>query len=126
MTPKQLKAIKNLALYWRRQLRITNWKFEIQVLPYKEGEAAFGQNEMDPNFEKAYITLRDPATMPKEVKGVRDIEVTLVHELLHTRLLYVAPISKKKKKKWMTEMCVETISQALVANRRGIDVEELK
>lgn len=113
--------------HWIKHLRLSHWKFEIEVVPWEDGkEPTFAENRMDPNYEASYIRIYDPDTIPKEAKGVRDIEVTLVHELLHTRLVYVASLSKKKKKSWAVEMAVETLAQALVANRRGISPEDLR
>jgi len=81
---------------------------------------------MDPNYEHSHITIFDPLTIPDEMKGVRDIEVTLVHELLHIRFVYVATLSKKKKKKWPVELTIEVLAQSLVANRRGIKIADLE
>lgn len=121
----KIQKLKEDLTYWKKQLRLQNWKFYLRLIKWDK-KTGFAYNSQDPNYETSYITLADPDTIPAEIRGVRDMEVTLVHEMLHTRLIYVAPLSNKKKKKWPVEIAVETIAQSLVANRRGIDLEELK
>ena len=50
----------------------------------------------------------------------QDLEVTVVHELLHTRFIYCS------KRGHQEEMAVETVAQIMVALKRGITVEELQ
>jgi hypothetical protein len=71
------------------------------------------------------IFVSTPKTIPDDCTGVKDLEVTVVHELLHARLVYVQYHGKKKKKKWPVEVAIEIIAKSLVANRRGISPEEL-
>ena len=111
--------------YWAAQLRLQSWDITVEFLKW-EKDNGFGDNSIDPHYETSHICLYDPETIPDDVKGVRDLEVTLVHELLHIRLVYVAKTSMKKKHKWPVEMAIETIAQSLVANRRGINIKDLK
>jgi len=104
---------------------LQNWNISVRHEQWDK-DKGFGDNQIDPNNEHSTITLYDPSTIPVEVQGVRDLEVTLVHELLHIRLVYLSPNSNKTKKKWATEIAIETIAQSLVANRRGIKLEALK
>lgn len=128
MTDKQLaKEIRELIRYWQRQLWLPNWKFKFRIhTDPKEIKGSFALNEHSPNNEVAFIHLLHPDKIPEDWIGVRDLEVTIVHEMVHTRLIYVAHPSKKRVKNWNLEMAVEVIAKALVANRRGIDPEELK
>jgi len=111
--------------YWVQHLRLTNWQITVEIMPWQK-DLGFGDNSMDPHYESSTIHLYDPDTIPLDVKGIRDLEVTLVHELLHIRLVYAVATSQKKKKKWPVEMAIETIAQSLVANRRGINIKDLK
>lgn len=121
----RLKKLGSDLDYWIPQLRLGSWNISAELLPWEKG-CGFGENAMDPNYDTSHIRIYDPDTIPEDVKGIRDLEVTLVHELLHIRLVHVASLSKKRKKKWPVEMAIETIAQSLVANRRGINIKDLR
>jgi hypothetical protein len=118
------KTVKQQALeylkYWQKQLRLMDWNFDLEITD--DAEEGFGKNSHRPNFQSSKITLLNPEKIPEHWTGIRDLEVTLVHEILHTRLIYAFG----KKCGWHEEMAVETIAVALVANRRGISPEELE
>lgn len=125
MTLKEKKQLKDLTIYWRKQLNLHNWKIKVRMLPWDKDDPSFGSTEISPCYERATIALSTPETIPADAIGIRDLEVTLVHELLHIRLVYVASLSTKPKKKWPLEMAIETIAQSLVIHRRGIKLEDL-
>lgn len=85
----------------------------------------FGRNKHNLNFQECLIEFLIPEKIPDDWWGCRDLEVTLVHELLHTRLMYFSAESKRSNN-WHLELAIETIAKALVAARRGIDLEDLK
>ena len=78
---------------------------------------------MYPQDQAGVLSVLDPEKIPEEWRGCKDLEVTVVHELLHARLLFCEDRSKSKH--WHLEMAIETIAKALVATRRGITPEEL-
>jgi hypothetical protein len=117
---KQALAYVN---YWQKQLRLMDWNFEIAILEDPEQAEGFAINRHSPNYQCSKITILNPEKVPEHWTGCSDLEVTVVHELLHTRLLYAFG---KKQCDWHAEMAIETISVALVANRRGISPEELE
>jgi hypothetical protein len=129
--PPLAQQIFEIIAYWQPKLRLDNWKFSFKIHDDVKDIECFALNKQDPNYEIATIEVLDPSKIPESWKGCRDIEVTILHELLHTRLLYVAPLPEKKKEKgkkanWQVEMAVETISRAMVAAKRGIEPEDIK
>jgi len=113
--------------YWQPILRLQNWKITVTVVEDVKDIRCFATNTQDPHYEISSISVLNPEKIPPEWKGCKDLEVTIVHELMHTRLIYVAPRPKKNKRKsWQLEMAVETIAKALVASRRGVDPEDIK
>jgi hypothetical protein len=119
-TTKQLA--KEYLNYWKKQLRLLDWKFTIKVVDKIEELSCFGITKQHPTDQSADIEVFDPEKIPEDWRGIRDLEVTIVHEILHTRLLYALG----KKCDWHGESAIEIIATALVANRRGVNPEELE
>ena len=119
--PKSVKTLANQYLkYWQKQLRLLDWEFKLEISTNPED--FFGRNIQNPNYQSAIITLLHPDSIPKDWSRIADLEVTLVHELLHTRLMYAIG----KRCDHHGEMAIETIAVALVANKRGIPPEDLE
>ncbi len=109
--------------YWQKQLRLLDWKFELEIEDDVAKCSGFAVNHHSVNFQCSRITILNPEKIPDDWTGCPDLEVTLVHEILHTRLIYAFG---KKPCDWHGEMAIETIAVCLVANRRGISPEELE
>lgn len=99
--------------YWQRQLRLQDWDVVADVVPARALGGAAGQTTTTPWRRYAAVQIADPATLdPDAGPGFRDLEATLVHELLHVALAGVgdhAPL----------EPAIEALSRALVALNRG-------
>ena len=124
--PKKSSSLKEaleLLEYWRNQLRLRDWEFEVIIEDSPEKtDNSFAMNGHNLNFQTSKIVILDPEKIPEQWKGCRDFEVTIVHELLHTRFIHSMP----KKCCCHEEMAIETTAKALVANRRGISPEEIE
>lgn len=118
-----LSRTKGYVKYWQKQLRILDWKIEIEVKDDVTEFDAYAQMKHNRNYQTAVLTVLEPKKIPEDWTGSRDLEVTTVHELIHTRLVYCP--SPKEKDNHHLEMAIETLAVALVANRRGISPEEI-
>lgn len=78
---------------------------------------------MNPDHQFCRIKILDPEKVPKDWYGIRDLEVTIVHELLHARLLYALGV---KSANCHAELAIEVIAISLVSNRRGVKIEDLE
>jgi hypothetical protein len=112
--------------YWQKQLRLMDWQIDVEMIyNFKDMDGAIALNKHHPSYQIAHIQLLHPDHNPPggDPLVCVDMEVNLVHELLHTRLMYCVEPSDKTD--WHLEMSIETIARALVSNRRGISPEEL-
>ena len=116
------KTVKSHIKYWQKQLRLMDWKISAKIYEDVKDFDMFGRNKINRNYQTSEIELLNPKQIPKDWTGARDLEVTIVHEILHTRFTYCSP---KKIDNCHIEMAIETTAMALVANRRGITPEEL-
>lgn len=82
MTPKQLLA---LTTKWQARLEMRHWEIDLKIARYWQmHQGALGMCSPVPESCKATITMLDPRDIPEDGHNEDfDIEVTLVHELLH-------------------------------------------
>lgn len=127
------KTAEQMLAYWKYYLHLTDWNIRIKVVEdAKDCDEALGVNQQHPAFQESFIRVLDPNKIPEDwMFGCRDMEVTIVHELLHTRFIYCIPRGNKKENPGMRllayqeELAIETTAKALVANRRGVRLEDL-
>lgn len=120
LTRKQTEKLSLEYLkYWQKRLRLQDWDIRIEV--DNDIENCSGQVTKSLDYQWAKILIKDPTKLPEDRYLVEDLEVTIVHELLHIRMAYITG----KKANHHEEMAIETIAQNLVALKRGIEVEDL-
>ena len=118
-----LSLTKSYVKYWKPLLRLKDWKIEIKVTTDPD-EEFMGQLTHWRKDQEAILTVLKPELIPEDWRGVRDLEVTVVHELLHLRIIDC--VNHNKNTHNFVELLVETLAQLLVSQRRGISPEELK
>lgn len=76
--------LQKLLAKWQKRLRCQDWDCTIGYFSAKELEGSVGQCRMDRKNLQAQIRILDPSD-PLEVwqQHFRNVELTLVHELLH-------------------------------------------
>lgn len=132
MTPEELgehvKAQEHLD-YWQRQLRLDHVDFEIVFSNPEELNGNLATCKIAYGRHRQKIELRHPSERTERDKGVfrRDLEVVIVHELLHTK---EAPwrdhpsVDKVfTEDKWLAglhEDSLDATAEALVRTRRGM------
>jgi hypothetical protein len=116
-----LEQAEALCLEWQRTLRLQDWQIKVKIargngLDLPEGIQ--GRCEWVIKRRSAFIRLLDPVDWDKTCLWPQDMEVTLVHELLH---LHMAPFDEFKvgtPKDVAVEQAIVAISNALVTLKR--------
>ena len=117
-----LQQVKAYTKYWQKQLRMLDWKLTVEVEEDPKKFECFGRMKHDRNNMTATLIVLNPEKIPEDWSGIRDLEVTVVHELVHTRFIFCfTPVRHN----YHQEMAIETCAKAMVALRRGIDPEDL-
>lgn len=116
----EIRAVRKAAKAYIRLLEMRHWRINIRVVRAYEMPEAIGwcgSTETQPAATIRLLTTVDmaPGGQPWE----RDIEATLVHELLHALLgIELVPNTST----WLAvEQGINVLADALVALRRGRD-----
>ena len=111
--------------FWRARLRLMDWDIVLETYRLKQwtamGKSAYTVGfcaESRPNG-MARIAMLDIADMPDDIaEPCRDVEQTLVHELLHLLM----PVSASDGSDADGERAINRVAQALVRLRRESNV----
>jgi hypothetical protein len=116
--------------YWKPQLRLDHVDFEIVFKNPGEAKGILATCEIAFSRHRQKIELRHPTERTERDKTDfrRDLEVVVVHELLHTKemLWRDHPAIDKVfvEDKWLGELhedSLDAIAEALVRTRRGMN-----
>ena len=122
------QAYDHLA-YWQRQLRLDHMDFEIFLYAQEENNGHLAVCNVAPGRHRQKIKIRHPDDKSKRDEEVfrRDLEVVIVHELLHTKETpwrdHPSVDDVFEKDKWLRalhEDSLDAIAEALVRARRGL------
>jgi len=132
MTPEEtqelLKANEYLA-YWKPQLRLDHVDFEIVFCQPEESGNNLARCKVAFCHHQQKIEIRHPSERcARDVDFFRrDLEVCVVHELLHTKEAtwrdHPTIDEPFRKDKWLTQLhedSIDAIAEALVRARRGM------
>lgn len=113
-----LAELRENMAYWQRVLRIQDWDVELQLQRHHEiGEGLLGQCIRNDSSRTAKVLLLDPRDLaPAGLPSGRDLEVTLVHELLHV-VFHCA--SSETENRVAFEQAIDSTARALVRLDRG-------
>ena len=80
--------IRKYLAVWQRRLRLLDWRIKLVVVPTgrasdDDGNTFMGRTMITPQFRSALIEISEPANATAE----RELEATVVHELLHLHLM---------------------------------------
>ena len=114
---------EELIKHYQKVFRMMDWIMTITVHDDPEKFERFGLGTHYPNDQEVKYQVINPDKVPEKWEGVKDMEVTIVHEILHTRFFYC--FKPKKRHNHHQEMAIETTAKVIVAARRGITPEEL-
>lgn len=125
----ELQQAKEYLAYWQPQLRLDHMDFVLFILPPGENKGNLADCKVAPSRHRQKIGLRNPADRTESDQGIfrHDLEVAVVHELLHTKeMLWRDHPSVDKAFEvdlWLKELhedSIDAIAEALVRARRGV------
>lgn len=100
---------------WQKALRLQDWKLAVRIARGNGLDLppdTQGRCEWTLGRKEALIRILDPVDFPLDCSWPQDMEVTLVHELLH---LHFAPFDDfEGLKDTLSEQAINAISHALV------------
>ena len=114
--------LKTLCKEWQERLRLQAWDVKTGI--YRErnfcGPERQGENEYNLATGTSLIRILDPADYP-ESKFKQDMEVTLVHELLHLVFAPFEPDDDKELEHKFMERAICQLSGVLVELKREVE-----
>lgn len=114
-TLSQVEAEERLH-YWQGVLRMQDWRIRLDIVRGSEMDEAYGRITKS-DMRDARILLMDAIDVPSESRTNvnTDMEVTLVHELLHARFHDIGSPEQDTAEWRNMEAAIEATAQALVA-----------
>jgi len=125
---KELEEARTHLAYWQRQLRLDHLDFEVALAPAEEMNGSLANCKLAPSRHRQKLILRHPSERSEADRAVfrRDLEVCVVHELLHTKEFPWRDHPKVEavmdEDKWLNglhEDSLDAVAEALVRARRG-------
>ena len=126
---RELNEARAHLAYWQRQLRLDHYDFKVIVMNPEENGDYLGNCKFAPGRHLQKIAIRHPEDRTERDKEVfrRDLEVVIVHELLHTKEAtwrdhpkINAVLDEDKWLKNLHEDSLDAVAEALVRARRGV------
>lgn len=117
MTNKQLQA---LCRTWQKRLRLQDWVITCRfAASQRESGHCLGESEVSTILKQSRIRVCPLDKADPDWMGNHDIEMTLVHELLHLHTAYVEPLFKGNDlAEKSVETAIDSIAEALVKGYR--------
>lgn len=120
--PMYLNKVHQYIRFWVPILRLENFVFEVCEAP--EGADYFAQFTGNVYTKRGVMSVRNPDLTDPDSLQCDDLEVTVVHELLHARFDEII-YTLEGKAHCANETATELTAMALVAMRRGVDPRSL-
>lgn len=122
LTEEQLRA---RCEEWKKTLRLQDWIVSVGISRARDMKLDNSSGECEWSLPKRMVNIRilDPVDYPPDSMEPQDMELTLVHELLH---LHFAPMSTEDNVV-PEEQAIEAISRGLIdLARRGGEQEHVE
>lgn len=119
LTEEELRA---KCAEWQKILLLQDWIITIRIRRERDFLNADANAEIVPSLPKrmATISILDPVDYPPDVSEPQDMELSLVHELLHIHLFPLFADREDEMRLVSEEQAIEAISRGLIAlARRG-------
>jgi hypothetical protein len=114
------QSVSALVSEWQKRLRLLDW--DLKVIIESEEKPYMAVARCAPAFQSVELLVVHPDFHPKDkpMHGVhRDLELTVVHELLHARTCSVPESVAEYFQSPVWEASIELMAQAMVAAKRG-------
>lgn len=111
--------LSELCVKWQNLLRLSHWAIGIRIcrrneMPLQEAQAT---NHISLTTEQALISILDSKDYPESIFS-QDMEVSLVHELLHIPLKYFTDPEQSSLEYIHMEAFIEGMARLLVSMSR--------
>ena len=115
----KIDELKKLCQEWQKKLHLQAWDIVVEICRKSEFELTdvVGENHWDLRVCKSYIRILDPIDY-KSSSWPYDMEVCLVHELLHLHFMLFEPKEDGLEHDHM-ESVIERFANVLVELKRG-------
>lgn len=122
---KDNQQLAERCAYWQKVLRLQDWKVRAEIarsMDFNDERDCDGLCTAQRSRMRAMIQIISPLDYPKDGLFGQDMEVTLVHELLH---LHAAGLGLEDGsiEQWTVEKMINQLSEALVELDRRVDGE---
>ena len=127
---QELQLAQEYLAYWRPQLRLDHIDFEIIIMrPEEKEHSVLADCRQNPPYHTQKIKIRNPQDRTDKDKEYfrRDLEVCVVHELLHTKEIPWCDHPKVNevlgRDEWLNQLhedSLDAVAEALVRARRGM------
>lgn len=126
---EELRQAYEYVTYWQRQLRLDHVDFEVVLSAPEENSGHLAQCKVAFGRHRQKFQIMHPDDKSKRDKEVlrRDLEVVIVHEMLHTKETtwrdHPSVDEVFKKDSWLVglhEDSLDAVAEALVRARRGV------
>ncbi|RJG26699.1 hypothetical protein [Paenibacillus thiaminolyticus] len=111
---------------WQKVLRLQDWIVGVEICREREMHEQNRNAEIDAVLPKRMASIRilDPVDYPPDSAEPQDMELSLVHELLHIHLFPLFADREEEMRLVAEEQAIEAISRGLIAlARRGGEQE---
>lgn len=114
------RNLRQLLRYWQRRLQLRDWRLEVEVCRYRDGEH-LGKAEFDLAEKAALIKIcRQQDLVDDPISTESDQESTLIHELLHVVLAPLQMEWEEGDARWLAqEQICNQLARALKEGREG-------
>ena len=114
-----IEELTALCIEWQERLGLSHWRIAVQICRAREMPVPDVQATSDISLQMEYalISILDPVDYPSS-PFEQDMEVTLVHELLHIPLLYITDPDRASLEHTYLEAFIERTARLLVALAR--------
>lgn len=111
--------LKKLCAFWQNQLKLNNWRIAIGIerKTVFNNSQSIGEIDYVLPLRQAIIKVLDPLDYPNS-PFEQDMEITLVHELLHLHFALFEPKSDDSLEFLIMESTIEQLANILVEMKR--------
>lgn len=104
---------------WQKILRLQDWIITLRITRQRDMNLK-GNAEIEATLPKRMATIRilDPVDYPDGLAEPQDMELSLVHELLHIHLFPLFADREEEMRMIAEEQAIEAISRGLIALNR--------
>lgn len=111
--------LKKILKYWIPILKLKDWDIQIQYDPSGSPDG-YGKTKRSYMAKKAYIFITPEDKLNKEIFSLasKDIETTIVHELIHLMMSPIDTFQKDSPGDLFMENVIETLAMAFINEKR--------